>query len=160
VGKTRFTRALRLVLAGLVAAMFFFAGYAVRTVREVSALATCTPTSIACDGDPSGHFAVPKVPQSPTLGFVSAFRKLFPPGPTLRAPLAIRYVTIPHQSNPMKPVSKSDFANPPTCKDISPPCVEFLWTDIALKNTFHDGSTHGPRLVDMYGTISLTAPQP
>ena len=152
-GKQLFARTLNLALVAFIAVAFFFAGYSARMVGTASAqpapAASPVPTVEPPDGDPSGHYLVPKGAQaalSPTMSaqVTAALRTLSTTG----IEFAVRYVATKPQNNSFSPFDK------PVCTNQPQPCVEFTWPDMELTNKYADGETHD-RTVDVYGTISL-----
>jgi hypothetical protein len=139
----RFQRAVERAIAGFAAVLLFFAGYAVKTVATASAQEPHPASTGIFDGDPSGHTLVPND------AMLSPAQKA-DLGEHLRAlaglRLAIRYVTA------LPPHDRLLFA-PPKCA--AQPCASFVWKNMELTAKYADGEVHGPRTVDVFGTISL-----
>ncbi|MGA7356361.1 MAG: hypothetical protein WA431_04190 [Candidatus Cybelea sp.] len=136
--------ALTVAFIALIAAAFFFAGYAVRATRIEAAGNVPVATPPPPDGNPSGHrLELPKsyAPRVPSTALTSCLEVL------AKNPIAVRYVTAPHvAANP----TPSPALPIPQCKDRT--CVPFSWPNMTLSTQWLD-HTASPEALDIYGTF-------
>jgi hypothetical protein len=138
----RYPGAFGIALAALFAALFFLAGYSVKTANVASAAPRPTPTQR--DGNPSGHYLVPPktlAPPADEAQWLKAMKLV-----SVR-PFAIRYVKAKPGGTP--PI------RPPTCAG-NPLCVSFAWKNMTLSTRDPDNpyGWNGPETVDVYGTFA------
>jgi hypothetical protein len=145
-----------LALAVLFAAVFFFAGYAVRTSRtEAASLRAATPPPP--DGNPSGHHLWPQYSATVSVRSLAAA-----PGSTAQSPpdlkkclgllasgrVEIFYVTAKHGQQPHLPK--------PTCTS-GKVCQTFVWKNMwtTTWKPSPDYGQNGTELVDVYGALTV-----
>ena len=130
------------VFTALLAAVFFFFGYALKA-SPVAGAPAASPASFG-DGNPSGHFLSPPqsfVPPGNATAMLECLKRI------AKWPIAIRYVTATPGHQPHLPK--------PTCSGKN--CVTFFWPKMTLITkgpapTFEQG---GPEQLDIYGTLSF-----
>ena len=131
------------VCTALLAAVFFFFGYALKA-SPVASAAAASPAGFA-DGNPSGHYLSPPksfVPPGNAAAVLKCLKAV------AKWPIAIRYVT----AQPGKPPALPK----PTCNS-SKTCVTFSWPKMTLttKGPGPGYQQGGPEVLDIYGTLSF-----
>jgi hypothetical protein len=143
----RYPGAFGIALAALFAALFFFAGYSVKTVRVAGASSRPIATPTPADGNPSGHFLAPSGTFfSRNVKAADLIKEL----KLLKDGLAIRYVTASPGEDP--------HCHPPTCRFDDPLCAELKWPSVTIKTyggPLHHYKEHAAESLDVYITFSF-----